>query len=176
VGHGDWEADLMHAYQIGNKIKEIIEQLLTDLTSELPSNPEIARSSLKPYVNLQKGKPNMGRDDPKMSICEGITIVPLKPSELPGTNEREDMGYQYFVSVAQGTMTEDFSNNWRVGVWEQNIRQRFQQRRLGVTLDSACELGCTVTAGALPEWAELKDGVDASFMTITCFVRESRRG
>ena len=166
----------MHAFQIASKIKDIIEQLLTDLTTELPNNPEVSRVSQKPYVSIQKGRPNSGRNDPAMGIGEGITIIPMKPGELPGTNEREDVGYQYLVTIAQGTFTEDFHADWRVGIWEQNIRQRFQQQRLGATLDSACELGCTVTAGALPEWAELKDGVDASYLTITCFVRESRRG
>lgn len=162
-----------HAYQIAAKIQEIIEQLLTDLVTELPNNSEIARSSLKPYVSVQKGPRES--EDATMSICEGITIIPLQPGELPGTNEREDMGYKYLVTIAQGTYTEGLPETWRVGIWEQNIRQRFQQRRTGVTLDSACELGCTVTAGELPRWATFKEGVDASYLTITCFVRESRR-
>lgn len=164
----------MHVYQIATKIQEVIESLLVELSTELSSNSEVARSSLIPYVSVSKG--SRERSDSTMSIAEGITIIPLKPGELPGTNEREDMGYQFLVTICQGTYTDDLPSTWRVGVWEQAIRQRFQQRRLGATLDSACELGCTVTAGDLPRWAEFKEGVDASYMVITCFVRESRRG
>lgn len=162
-----------HAYQIATKIKEIIEQLLTDLVTEFPSNPEVSRVSQKLYVNIQKGPRES--EDSTMAIGEGIRIIPLKPEELPGTNEREDMGYQFLVTIAQGTFTEDLPDSWRIGIVEQNIRQRFQQKRTGVTLDSACELGCTVTAGELPRFVTFKDGVDASYLVITCFIRESRR-
>lgn len=165
----------MHLYQIATKIQEVIETLVSDISQELPNNAEVARSSQVPYVGINKAFLEPGRDGPTMGICDGITIFPMRPTELPGTNEREDMGYQFLVVITQGTWTEDIASTWRVGLWEQEIRRRFQQRRLGVTLDHACELGCTVTAGGLPEWARFKEGVDASYMTITCFVRESRR-
>jgi hypothetical protein len=165
----------MHMHQLATGVITVLEQLLDDLTTELPNNPQISRASLTPYIRLLKRRTFGKKDGPKMRIGEGVTIVPLEPTEAPGTNEREDTGYRFIIAIAQGTLGDEIDGDWPIGIWEQNIRQRFQHQRLNVSLDSACDLGCLVKSGGLPEFAELEDGIDASFLEMTCFVREARR-
>lgn len=162
----------MHMYTLGAAIVTAIETLINTLADELPSNGELSRERLRPHVNLSKRRSDERKE---MSIEEGITIVPLKPVSAGGTNERDDVGYAFMVAIAQRTLTDTFNGNWRVGIWEQAIRQRFNHRRLGVTLDSACELVCVTEPGELPNLVMLDEGMDVSMLKITCFVRESRR-
>jgi hypothetical protein len=159
-------------YTIAEAIVAQIDTLLDTLAEELPNNSQIARERLKPRIEIRKRR---SQDDKEMRINEGITLVPMRPVSAGGTNERDDVGYQFFLAIAQKTLTDTLTEDWRVGIWEQAIRQRFNHRRLGITLDSACELSCIVTPGDLPDWKLLADGMDVSKMMITCYVREARR-
>jgi hypothetical protein len=159
-------------YTIAEAIVATIDTLLDTVADELPSNSQIARSRLKPDVEIHKRR---AQDRREMRIGEGITVVPMKPVQAGGTNERDDVGYAFLVAIAQRTLTDTLNADWRVGIWEQAIRQRFNHRRLGITLDSACELSCIVAPGELPNWAMLEEGMDLSMLTITCYVREARR-
>jgi hypothetical protein len=162
----------MHMYTIAGGIVAAIDVLLDTVADELPSNSQISRSRLKPQIEIHKRR---SQDKREMRIQEGITIVPMQPKQAGGTNERDDVGYAFLVAIAQRTLTDTLTEDWRVGIWEQAIRQRFNHRRLGITLDSACELSCIVTPGELPNWAMLDEGMDLSMLTITCYVREARR-
>jgi hypothetical protein len=159
-------------FTIAEAIVAEIETLLDTLADELPSNLQIARERLKPYVELSKRR---SQDSREMRINEGITLVPMRPVQAGGTNERDDVGYPFLLAIAQKTFTDTITEDWRVGIWEQAIRQRFNHRRLGITLDSACELSCIVAPGELPNWKLLDEGMDISMLTITCYVREARR-
>lgn len=168
----------MNAFLLGSAVVDVIKQLLEDIAEEREGgDPEglVAREALLPYVSLRKRRNGRGRDEDRLRIEEGITVVPMSPKQASGTNERDDVGYVYLVAIAGGTWTDEITGNWPIGVYEQAIRQRFMHRRLGVGLTGACELGCVVKPGDLPDWAALKDGIDATFMELTCFVREERR-
>ena len=131
-----------------------------------------------PTIRLRKRMANYGRRaDQLMAFGSGITVVPLGPKPAGGTNEREDIGYQYLIALAQGTISDNLDvTDWPFAVWEEAIHQRFQNRRIGgMTLDNACELHTSIRQGELPEWAQLEEGVDATFLTLTVFVRERRR-
>jgi hypothetical protein len=162
----------MHMYTIATGIVAAIEELLDTVAGELPSNSQIARGRLKPQVEIHKRR---SQDKDEMRIQEGITVVPMQPRQAGGTNERDDVGYAFLVAIAQRTLTDTLNEDWRVGIWEQAIRQRFNHRRLGIILDSACELSCITEPGELPNWAMLDKGMDLSMLKITCYVRESRR-
>lgn len=162
----------MHLHAIGQGLVDQITTLISSVSAAENQNATISREYMRPSISFNKRR-GVAKDE--MEIEEGITIYPGKPVVLPGTNEREDIGYTYVVSIAQGSLTEDIDKDWRVGIWEQAIRQRFSHRRLGVELRSACELSCICKPGDLPNWAMIPDGIDASFLEITCFVRESRR-
>ena len=162
----------MHMFTIAEAIVAAIETLLDTVASELPGNSQIARERLKPHVEVHKRR---AQDRKEMRIEEGITVVPMQPVSAGGTNERDDVGYAFLVAIAQRTLTDTLNADWRVGIWEQAIRQRFNHRRLGITLDSACELSCITAPGELPNGAMLDEGMDLSMLTITCYVREARR-
>jgi hypothetical protein len=129
-----------------------------------------------PAVNVRKRRSSGGREDNVMRIDEGITIVPMDAVLSVGTNERDGTGYRFLIAIAQGTITDTVSEDWALPIWEQAIRQRFQNKRMGsLSLGSACELRTSVRPGKLPEWAMLSEGVDASLLVLTEYVRENRR-
>ena len=163
---------------IGNRIKEIIESLLLEVASEddHESQEWVSRQWTIPSVSFRKRKSGRGREDGTMRINEGITIVPLGSISSPGTNGRDGVGYQFLVALVQGSFTDTVSGDWPLPIWEQAIRRRFHNNRMGnMSLSNACELRTSVQAGSLPDGASLSDSMDAAFLTITEFVRESRR-
>jgi hypothetical protein len=169
-----------HMYHIGNRLKIIIEDLLSDVSdeSQYSGYDTVARDSMLPLVEFRKRRAGRGRgEEDLMRIDEGITIFPLDPVNAHGTNERDGVGYRYVISIAQGTVRDEVDINWGIPIWEQAIRQRFQNKRMGsLMLDSACELRTQVEPGKLPDWAYLPEGVDATFLVLTEYVRENRRG
>lgn len=171
---------MSHMYQIGVRLKGIIEELLDDvaLDAEYNTYTTVTRASQKPYVAFRKRRAGRGRDDEDlMRIEEGITIVPMKPVQAHGTNERDGVGYRFIIALAQGTIRDEIDIDWSVPIWEQAIRQRLQNKRMGnLDLASACEIRTQVEPGELPSWAYLADGVDATFLVLTEYVRENRRG
>jgi hypothetical protein len=160
---------------IGTRIVTVISALLTEVASESSENP-VSRASQKPYVVLKKRKSGRGREDGMMRIEEGITVVPLKPKRMGGTNERDDVGYRFLISIAPGTLTDTIVDDWPVGTYEQVIRQRFQNSRVGsLGLTDSWEKYSTIEPGDLPEKAKLDEGLEASFLVLTDYIREARR-
>lgn len=164
---------MMHMHTLGESLVTAIQDLIDTIATEQPGNSQVSRDWTKFHVDFRKRR---AQRESRMRIGEGITLFPSKPMLASGTNERDDVGYVFVLSIVQGSSTEIVNEDWRLGIFEQAIRQRFNWKRLGVTLDSGCELYCRVEPGELPDWADLEDGLDASFLKITCFVRESRRG
>jgi hypothetical protein len=130
----------------------------------------------RPVIRIQKRKSARGRSDEDFVITTGITIVPITNSDEGGTNQREDVAYRYLIACGSGTWTDDLEDDWPVATWEQAIRQRYQQSRIGVTgLTSGCEIATTCKPGKLPDWAKLEDNVDATFLQLAVWIRETRR-
>lgn len=166
---------MSHVVDIAQRAKTIIEALLAEIQTD-GATPTVSRAWLTPSVRIRKRRASHGATaENRMRFGEGITIVPMEPKRSVGTNERDGVGYRYLISIAQGTQTEDIDDSWSVPIWEQAIRQRFHNKRMGdLTLDG-CEQRTVVQPGALPEWAMLEDSVDASFLVLTEYVRENRR-
>lgn len=167
-----------HVVQIGNRlvtiIQELITQVATDTGTESPTGSvSVSRTALLPYVSFSKSR---DRETGQTRIEEGITVIPISQEPSGGTNERDDIGYRYMIAVAFGTLTRDLDSYWPLGIYPQAIRQRLNQRRIGgLTTETGCETATVVQSMKLPEWAELAEGVDATFMSVTVFLRESRR-
>jgi hypothetical protein len=161
---------MSHLLVIGKRIKTVITDLMATVATE-------NSYSSAPLVMFKKRPNANGRaKGATLQIQKGICIVPLGVAPAGGTSDREDVGYRYLIAIAVGTLTDNLDrDDWQIAVWEQAIRQRFQNRRVGSLEISACELHTTFRPGELPEWGELADGVDATFATLTVFVRESRR-
>lgn len=166
----------MHLYAVGNHVVSQIDAVLNVVASDRSGDETVSREALKPYVQFRKRRAGRGREEGLMRIGEGITVIPLKPTTGRGTNVRDDVGYRFLITIVAGTLTDSMSDDWQIGIWEQAIRQRFQSRRTGVVLTDACEMYCVIEPGDLPDWAMLDDGVDASYLTLTVFIRESRYG
>lgn len=166
----------MHLYAIGIHVVSQIDAVLNAVASDYSDDETVSREALKPYTQLRKRRAGRGREEDLMRIGEGITVIPLKQTTGRGTNARDDVGYRFLITIVSGTMTDTLSDDWQLGIWEQAIRQRFQSRRSGVVLDDACEMYSTIEPGDLPDWAILDEGVEASYLTLTVFVRESRYG
>ena len=165
----------LHLYDIGTRLVAELTILIEKLVVE-SCQESVSRDALKPYIVLKKRKSGSGREVTPMRIEEGITVVPIGQEFLGGTNEREDVGYTYLVACVEGTLTDEINAGWRVGAWEQAIRQRFQQRRIGnLSNNEFCELACVLRPGELPSWAEVGDKMDQTLLKFTCIVRESRR-
>ena len=163
-----------HSYRIGAELKTKIEAL-RDSISGNSSYATVARSAMLPYISLRKRRSGRGREDDLMRIEEGITIVPMKSVWGPGSNERDGVGYRFLIAIAQGTMTDEFEEGWSLPVWEQAIRQRFQNRRVGgLVLGCSDEIRCTVDYGELPDWAMLREGLDSTYLVLTDYIREAR--
>ena len=154
------------ANRLENRIGVLMDQLVTDGDLVQDDRPE---------VRLQKRKSARGRSNDEFVISTGITIVPITNSPEGGTNQREDVAYRFLIACGSGTWTDDLEDDWPVATWEQAIRQRFQQSRIGVTGLSGCEIVTTCTPGKLPDWARLEDDVDATFLEIAVWIRETRR-
>lgn len=163
---------------IGVRLKTLIESLLASVASDADhaSQPWVNRTRTIPVVSFRKRRAGRGREDDLMRINEGVTIVPMEPIKAYGTNERDGVGYRFLVALVQGSVTDTVSDDWPLPVWEQAIRQRFQNKRLGsLGLTTGCELRTTVEPGKLPDWAALADGMDATFLVLTEYIREDRR-
>lgn len=137
-----------------------------------------------PIVKFRKRRAGRGREQAEMRIEEGITVFPMGPRESGGTNERDDYGHRYVVSIASGTYEDDVDEDWFLGNWEELIRKRFHNRRLGdrdvadlpIALcgEGYCEQITSVRTGELPEWVQLERGLDLVLLEITVYVRENR--
>lgn len=156
---------------IAKRVKDVVEEQL-GLVASANAYQET------PHVQLRKRLDGNHRmKDSPMVFQKGVTIVPMGPKSAGGTNEREDWAHQFLIAIALGTHTDNLDrDDWPFAAWEQAIRQRLQQRRLGsMSLHDACELHTTVRPGELPDWGQLAEGLEATFLTLTCFVREARR-
>lgn len=159
-----------HSYQIG---KELLTQLRNIIAVGAAE-----QSWQVPEVVFRRRKSGSGRDDVKMRLSEGITLVPTGSADSGGTSERDDWGVRFLVGISFSTTSDilDDAAFWPTAFYEQIIRQRFQQRRVNdICNANFCEMGCTVLTGANPDWLDLKDGIDETAMFITVFIRESRR-
>lgn len=160
-----------NALTVAKRVQTVIAELVSAVATENSYGETLV-------VQLRKRVHGNGRLKDKLMVFQkGITIAPLGPQQAGGTNEREDWAYRFVIAIAIGTMTDKLDlDDWPFAAWEQAIRQRFQQRRLGgMSLTNACELHTVLRPGDLPEWAELAEGLEATFLTLTCFVREARR-
>lgn len=164
-----------HVVTIATRAKTIIEALLTEIQEDGSSPSTVSRAYLTPDVLIRKRRASHGKGEELMRFDEGITIVPMEPQRAVGTNERDGVGYRFLIGIAQKSLTEDIDASWQVPIWEQAIRQRFQNKRMGSLSLEGCELRTSVKPGALPEWAMLGDNIDASFLVLTQYVRENRR-
>ena len=167
-----------HSYTIAQRLKTILEELVADVSSDLDnaSYTTVSRTAMRPSVRYRKRRASRGREDEGlMTIEEGISIIPMEPVKVPGTNERDGVGYRFLVALADGTLTDEIGPEWPIPIWEQAIRQRLNNKRMGsLALDDGCEQRTSVEPGELPNWAKLEDGIDASFLVVTEYVRESR--
>lgn len=164
---------------VGNRLKTLIEELLSAVASDAENEGQtwVTRTWTIPAVAFRKRRAGRGREEDLMRINEGVTIVPMDPIKAYGTNERDGVGYRYLVALVSGSVTDTVSGDWPLPIWEQAIRRRFQNKRLGsLGLTTGCELRTTVEPGKLPDWAMLAEGVDASFLVLTEYIREDRRG
>jgi hypothetical protein len=165
-----------HVYKIGERLKELIQELVEAIAeedeSEQPESETVSRTATLPNVDFRKRR----KKGDMIEVGEGITIVPLKPLQTGGTNERDDTGYRFAVFISAGTWTSDVYEYWPLAIYEQEIRRRFNQRRIGIDLGStACELATVAQSGALPDGEEYDEDLDVSILLVTVFVRESRR-
>lgn len=171
---------MSNVYVIGNRLVEIIEDELVNVSEEVGANTQVSRTAILPNVSFRKRQSGRGREEDGMRINEGITVVPMKPVRSMGTNERDGIGYRYLVAIVTGTYRDilDDSNgaDWPISTWESAIRRRLHNKRMcDMTLDNSCELRTFVEPGDLPKWASLKDGVDSAFLIVTEYIREGRR-
>ena len=181
----------LHVFDIGQKLVAAIKKLSTDGKVDTidDANRKIAAHATAWDVQLRKRRNGTGRDSSPMRISEGVTVYPVGSESRGGTNEREDVAYRYIVSVATGTQTDFLDANWLVAQWEQAIRRRFLNTRLGDGAGGAlstadyCEKGTTVQRGSFgtlfngmpdSEWTSLADGMEVVLLEISVHVRESR--
>jgi hypothetical protein len=165
-----------HVYTIGERLQELITELVDAIAdedaAESPDSDTVSRTATLPNVAFRKRRSKKGG----IKIDEGITIVPLKPVQNGGTNERDDTGYRYAVFIASGTWSSSMYEYWPLGIYEQEIRRRLNQRRIGVDLgETGCELATVANPGALPDFDALEEDMEVSVLVVTVFVRESRR-
>jgi hypothetical protein len=165
-----------HVYTIGERLKELIQELVEDIASEdsveQPDSDSVSRTAILPSVEFRKRRAKEGG----IKVGEGITIVPMKPVQNGGTNERDDTGYRFAVFIASGTWSSSAYEYWPLAIYEQEIRRRLNQRRIGLDLGATgCELATVANPGALPDYDALEDDMDMSILLVTVFVRESRR-
>lgn len=163
---------------VANRIKTLIQGLVASVAvdADHTGSPGISRVRTLPSVSVRKRRNGRGREEDLMRIDEGITIVPMKPIEANGTNERDGVGYRFLVALVGGSVSDTVSEDWPLPVWEQAIRQRFNNKRLGsLNLTTGCEHRTTVQPGDLPDWALLGDSLDATFLIVTEYIREDRR-
>lgn len=170
---------MSHAYKIGARLVDEITILVTDMANEAGADDTMTRTSQLPNVSFRKRRSAKGREDAWMRIEEGITIVPLKPARSPGTNERDGVGYKFMIAIAFGTYRDELDdvdqNDWPIAEYEEAIRRRFHNSRIcNIGLTDACELRTAVEPGELPDWAKLKIGMDATYLTLIEYIRESR--
>jgi hypothetical protein len=165
----------LHLYTIAQRLLEEMNILIEQLVVE-GCHESVYRDSMKPYICLRKRKSGSGRSVTPMRIEEGITIVPIGQRNFGGTNEREDVGYGFLIACVDGTLSDEIEPGWRIATWEQGIRQRFHQQRIGkLSNNEFCEVACIVVPGELPDWAALGEKIDQTLLQLTCVVRESRR-
>lgn len=160
------------------RLKTLIEELVTSVAADADhaTNLGITRTRNQPQVEIRKRRNGRGRETGPMRIQEGITIVPMEPIQAYGTNERDGVGYRFLVALVRGSVSDEVSDTWPLPVWEQAIRQRFQNKRLGsLGLTTGCEIRTTVNPGKLPDWAMLDEGMDGTFLVVTEYIRENRR-
>ena len=169
---------MSHLVTIALRLKTLTENLLTDVQGDSANSAigTVNRASQIPTVRLRKRRASRGREDEElMRINEGVTIVPMDPVRSLGTNDRDGVGYRFLIAIVQGTETDEIDASWAVPIWEQAIRRRFHNKRLGsLSLANGCELRTDVKPGSQPKWA-LVEGIDARFLVLTEYVRESRR-
>lgn len=181
----------LHLYDIGNILVGEIQELDTDNKVDTIADEDrrIAETATSWEVTMRKRRNGTGRDTAPMRIAEGVTVYPIGPRITGGTNEREDVAYRYIVSIASGTQTEFIDENWLIAQWEQAIRRRFQNARLGdgaggeLSTATYCERGTTVREASfrtllngLPDssWTSLTEGMEVILLEILVHVRESR--
>lgn len=167
-----------HMVIVGQRLQTLIRELILDVANDADHAGQtgFTRAALRPTVAFRRRRSGRGREEDLMRIEEGITIVPMQPIKAYGTNERDGVGYRFLVALCQGSVTDTVSGDWPLPVWEQAIRRRFQNKRLGsLSLTIGNELRTTVDPGDLPDWAKLADGMEATFLVITEYIRECRR-
>ena len=163
----------LHVYQIGIRLVAAIEELLTDIATEEAGDATLARASQLPQVEFGKVQAD---DDGMMDVEEGIKVSPLSPRQAGGTNERDDVAYRFLIVIGYGSWTETIPINWPTGFYEQAIRQRFHHRRIGsLGLLDSWEIRCMVEPGDLPDIPKIRQGVDATTLVLSSFIRETRR-
>ena len=181
----------LHLYDIGTILVAELKALDTDgkVDTIAEADRRIAESATSLTVQMRKRRNGTGRDTSPMRIAEGVTVYPIGPRLRGGTNEREDVSYRYIVSVASGTQTEFIDAEWLVAQWEQAIRRRFHNTRLGdgaggeLSTADYCEKGTTVREGSfrtllngVPDspGTDLTGGMEVILLEINVHVRESR--
>ena len=171
---------MSHVYVIGRALVEKIREVLVSLSIEECADEQISRTATIPNVSFRKRRSAGGREDADIRINEGITVVPLQPVSGIGTNERDGVGYKFMIAIASGTYRDELddtdANDWPLAEYEEAIRRRFNNKRIcDLDLQNSCELRTSVEPGALPNWAKLKEGLDATFLVLTEYIREGRR-
>ena len=98
----------------------------------------------------------------------GVSIHAIGESEFPGTNERDDPGYQIQVTMVLNS-NNDQDEGDILGQWRQNIRKAFAHQKIS-TVSTSCT--CLVNMGKMYE--NVKGEYDVSTLVIIAISREAR--
>lgn len=108
-------------------------------------------------------------------IDYGITVSWEDEREARGTNERDDIGYPFVVTMCQGTSRGATDEMAKLSKWRENIRRTFHNKRLtGISSTGTNVIPCTVQHRDVTVPKEYLASKDVSQLVITAWFRESR--
>lgn len=147
---------------------------VVDIARRLISEIRELRLRHSPDVQARKRMWTDSGEDEKRPLHSGVTIVPTGPKPAGGTSDRENVAYGYEIMLSMGSASSILDDDWCVSEWEEEIRRRFQFRRIGSIPSPMCELHCVVGRSKQPVDSKLAESEDVSVLSLTCFVREPR--
>ena len=104
-------------------------------------------------------------------VPRGITVVPDRELEGPGTNEQDDYGYVFGVYLSSGTSKGWDDKSDAIADWRRQVRIAFNNKRL----DGVSRVYMVaVRSGEYLSDKAWKDNRAMSALAVVCWAREPR--